>query len=172
MNTDETPPEDLQSTKVDDDFRPTETALPPDSPSPGSTSRKEARMFARIALMACVVIVLTSTSCQPPAPAIGPLSEEDVEAIEALGASVDEAVLALDWDALVALMTDDVLLMFPSSGEIPGRLRLQSVDRINGGNKRDRAQARVSRHRRLRRCCLRLGHVHRSVYSRGCGHAD
>jgi ketosteroid isomerase-like protein len=77
-------------------------------------------MFTRNVLLALVAFALASTACQSPTQTIHPLSQEDVNAIKALGASVDESVLALDWDAFLALTTEDVIMMFPNSPAIQG----------------------------------------------------
>ena len=42
------------------------------------------------------------------------LTEEDLAAIKALGPALDEAALAGDWDAIVAMFTEDGLLMPPN----------------------------------------------------------
>jgi uncharacterized protein (TIGR02246 family) len=52
---------------------------------------------------------------------VAPLSVEDVAAIKAIGPALDKADLALDWSALVELMTEDVLFMNPNSAAIQGR---------------------------------------------------
>ncbi len=52
---------------------------------------------------------------------VAPLSVEDVAAIKAIGPALDKADLALDWSALVELMTEDVLFMNPNSPAIQGR---------------------------------------------------
>jgi len=51
---------------------------------------------------------------------VAPLSVEEVAAIKAIGPALDKADLALDWSALVELMTEDVLFMNPNSPAIQG----------------------------------------------------
>jgi uncharacterized protein (TIGR02246 family) len=65
-------------------------------------------------------------ACQAPAPEVGPLSEEDVAAIEASAAVFVEAVVAGDWSAVAALYTEDAVLM-PSNGPVvEGRMAVQA----------------------------------------------
>lgn len=52
--------------------------------------------------------------------AVKALSDEDVAAIKAIGPALDEAVLAGDWNEVVALFTEDVVLMGPNSPIIKG----------------------------------------------------
>ena len=52
---------------------------------------------------------------------VKPLSDEDVAAIKALGPALDEANLAGDFDAVVGMMTENVLLMNPNEQIIQGR---------------------------------------------------
>ena len=52
------------------------------------------------------------------------LSDADVAAIKALGPAIDEAALAGDWNALVALFTEDALLMGPNAPISQGRSSL------------------------------------------------
>jgi len=51
------------------------------------------------------------------------LSDEDVAAIKAIGPSLDKANLAGDFDAVVEMMTEDVLLMNPNEQIIQGRTK-------------------------------------------------
>jgi uncharacterized protein (TIGR02246 family) len=64
-------------------------------------------------------------ACQAPAPEAGPLSEEDVAAIEASADIFVEAALAGDWEALAALYTEDVVLMPPNGPVVEGRVAIQ-----------------------------------------------
>ena len=52
------------------------------------------------------------------------LSEADVAAIKAMGPVIDEAALAGDWNALVALFAEDALLMGPNAPISQGRSSL------------------------------------------------
>ena len=49
------------------------------------------------------------------------LSDEDIAAIKAIGPAMDKAALAGDFDAAMALFTEDVLMMAPNSPTIQGR---------------------------------------------------
>jgi len=49
------------------------------------------------------------------------LSDEDVAAIKAIGPALDKANLAGDFDTVVEMMTEDVLLMNPNEQIIQGR---------------------------------------------------
>jgi len=51
---------------------------------------------------------------------VAALSDEDVAAIKALGPALDEAALAGDWDAVVALFTEDGEWMGPNGPTIQG----------------------------------------------------
>jgi uncharacterized protein (TIGR02246 family) len=64
-------------------------------------------------------------ACQAPAPEAGPLSEEDVAAIEASADIFVEAALAGDWEALAALYAEDVVLMPPNGPVVEGRVAIQ-----------------------------------------------
>lgn len=78
-------------------------------------------MFIRNALLVLAAIALIGTACQPPSQEISPLTEADVAAIKSLGPSIDRTALEGDWDALFALMTEDVLWIVPNSPVIQGR---------------------------------------------------
>ena len=77
-------------------------------------------MFARNALAACIVIALTN-ACQPPAQEAGPLSEEDVAAIEASLDAFTEAILAGDWAGVAAWYTENAVFMLPNGAALEGR---------------------------------------------------
>ncbi len=55
---------------------------------------------------------------------VAPLSDEDVAAIKAIGSALDKANLAGDFDAVVEMMTEDVLLMNPNEQIIQGRAKI------------------------------------------------
>ncbi len=82
-------------------------------------------MFARNALVACIVIALIS-ACQPPAQEAGPLSEQDVAAIKASPDAFAEAMLAGDWAAVAALFTEDAVFMPPNGPAVEGRTAIQA----------------------------------------------
>ena len=65
---------------------------------------------------------LLALACQPTAV---PLSEEDVAAIRALGPALDQAALAKDLDALVAMFTDDAVFMPPNAPIVQGRAKFE-----------------------------------------------
>ncbi len=52
---------------------------------------------------------------------VAPLSDEDIAAIKAIGPALDKANVAGDFDAIVEMMTEDVLLMNPNEQIIQGR---------------------------------------------------
>ena len=78
-------------------------------------------MFIRNAFLVLAAIVVMSVACQPSAQRISPLTEEDVAAIKSLGPAMDQTTVAGDWDALLALMTEDVIWMLSNSPAIYGR---------------------------------------------------
>ena len=67
-----------------------------------------------------VLAVLSSaflaTSCQP---AATELTEADIAAIKSVGRAIDQAALANDWNALVAVFTDDALMLQPNGPAYP-----------------------------------------------------
>jgi len=83
-------------------------------------------MLKNNVLLVLVVVVMTITAYQSIASDFSPLSEKDVEAIKSLGPSMDQTALACDWDALLALMTDDVLWIGPNIPEIQGQASCKS----------------------------------------------
>jgi ketosteroid isomerase-like protein len=80
-------------------------------------------MNARTPLLAvpALALALASTACQAPAQEAGPLSEEDVAAIQALDNSWAEAELAGNWNGVGAVMAEDVVLMPPGMPTMTGR---------------------------------------------------
>ena len=54
-------------------------------------------------------------------PGVKALSDEDIAAIKAIGPAMDKAALAGDFDAALALFTEDVLVMGPNSPIFQGR---------------------------------------------------
>ena len=69
-----------------------------------------------------LILMASLTACQAPAPAAGPLSEEDVAAIRDLNErEVVEALLAEDWDSFAAAFTEDAVRMPPNEPMQRGR---------------------------------------------------
>jgi ketosteroid isomerase-like protein len=71
-------------------------------------------MNSRPLLPAALALAFASAACQPPAQEAAGLSEEDVAAIQAWHGKYMEAERATDWNALAALVADDVVLMPPN----------------------------------------------------------
>ena len=61
-----------------------------------------------------------------------PLTEEDMAAIKAIGPALDKAAVAGDWEALVRLFTEDVMMMGPNSPAIQGRSALMELIESSG----------------------------------------
>lgn len=78
-------------------------------------------MLTRSAILVALTMALTSAACQP----AGPLTEEDIAAINSLGAALDEAALAGDWGALASLLTEDAVFMPPNTPAVEGRAAIQ-----------------------------------------------
>jgi ketosteroid isomerase-like protein len=74
-----------------------------------------------------VFLLCFTFSCQKPVEevaeeiGVSPLSDEDVATIKAMGPALDKANLAGDFDAVVEMMTEDILLMNPNEQIIEGR---------------------------------------------------
>ncbi len=66
-----------------------------------------------------MALALTFSAC--PAPEVGPLSEQDVEAIRSTREAYVQAVLAGDSGATVAQFTEDAVLMPPNQPLVEGR---------------------------------------------------
>jgi uncharacterized protein (TIGR02246 family) len=81
-------------------------------------------MRTKSLLAAAVVVVLSATGCYP---AAGPLSDEDVAAITALGQAYRDAVLAGDAPAIAALHTEDAVEMPPNMVARQGRAAIQEA---------------------------------------------
>ena len=75
------------------------------------------------AIVACATFGLLMVMAQPgyPQAAIAPITQKDIAQIKALGSALDAAALAGDWDAIAALFTEDVCLMFPNGPILRGR---------------------------------------------------
>ncbi len=78
-------------------------------------------MFIRKALFICALLALTSTTCQPPVQEAGPLSENDIGAIENIIQQYVQAFLAKDLNAYTGLWTEDAVMMPPNSPALEGR---------------------------------------------------
>ena len=79
-------------------------------------------------ILPLVLVLCFAFSCQQgeeAAEAVGvaPLSAEDVAAIKAIGPALDKANLAGDFDAVVEMMSEDILLMNPNEQIIQGRAK-------------------------------------------------
>jgi len=83
--------------------------------------KKEAGMLNRAVLPILAAIVMMNTACQPCAQRAVGLSEADVTAIRSLIDSYEQAILAGDYDAAVALWTEDVIRMHPNASTTEGR---------------------------------------------------
>ncbi len=69
-------------------------------------------MSTRSVLLAGLALGFASMACQPPAQEAAGLSEEDVAAITAWNTNYNER--AGDWDAMPALLAEDLVLMPPN----------------------------------------------------------
>jgi len=78
-------------------------------------------MKVRSALLVTLTFVFASTACQPPAQEAGPLSEEDVAALEGVMQEYARSALAGDMDAWGGLWVEDGVKMNPNAPAIVGR---------------------------------------------------
>jgi len=78
-------------------------------------------MFKRNALFVWLVIVLTSTACQPPSQEAGPLSEDDVAAIVGIIQQYVQSMMEKDLDAWTGLWAENAVMMPPNSPALEGR---------------------------------------------------
>ena len=85
-------------------------------------------MLKRIAVPVTVIVALTGAACQ----SVGPISEQDVAAIQAVGKALDEAALASDWGALAALLTEDAVFMPPNGPAVEGRAAIREFIESTG----------------------------------------
>jgi ketosteroid isomerase-like protein len=65
-------------------------------------------------------------------PGVKALTDEDIAAIKAIGPALDEVVLAGDWNGVVSLFTEDVVLMGPNSPIIKGGSALRELLETSG----------------------------------------
>jgi len=76
----------------------------------------------KTAAFVALTLMASFTACQAPAPAAGPLSEEDVAAIRDLNErEAVEVLLAEDWDRFAAAFTEDAVRMPPNEPMQRGR---------------------------------------------------
>jgi uncharacterized protein (TIGR02246 family) len=68
--------------------------------------------------MIFTLMLFSVVSCQPQA---APLSDADVAAIRNLGPQFSQAILARDVDAVVAMYTDDAVIMPPAAPVVVGK---------------------------------------------------
>lgn len=80
-------------------------------------------MRTKSLLAAAVVVALSATGCYP----AGPLADEDLAAITALGQAYREAVLGGDAAAIAALYTEDATEMPPHMVARQGRAAIQEA---------------------------------------------
>jgi ketosteroid isomerase-like protein len=74
----------------------------------------------RSILLSVFTLVLASTACQPPVQEAGPLSDEDVAAINDLAQRWAQLEKAGDWAGVAALHTDDAVWMPPNENIVEG----------------------------------------------------
>jgi uncharacterized protein (TIGR02246 family) len=78
-------------------------------------------MSTRSVLLGALALTLVSLACQPPAQEAGPLSEEDVAAIEQLDQDWWQAFSALDGAAMAEYFTEDAVWLPPGAPALEGR---------------------------------------------------
>jgi ketosteroid isomerase-like protein len=76
--------------------------------------------------LALLAIALATTACQPPAQEAGPLSEEDVAAVRAADDLWVQAFRDNDDATLVALYSDEAVIMPPNEPAVEGRAAIQA----------------------------------------------
>jgi len=91
-------------------------------------------MSARSVLTAASAFILAAAACAGPAPEAGPLSEEDLAAINDLvERQMVEAFLAEDWAALASVFTEDGVRMPPNEPLHQGRAAIEAWTSSNWG---------------------------------------
>ncbi|MGD9347272.1 MAG: DUF4440 domain-containing protein [Candidatus Aminicenantes bacterium] len=87
------------------------------------------KLFMVLPLVFLLCFALSCQKAEEVAEEVGvePLSDEDIAAIKAIGPALDEVVLAGDWNGVVALFTEDVVLMGPNSPIIKGHSALKEL---------------------------------------------
>jgi uncharacterized protein (TIGR02246 family) len=81
----------------------------------------------RFVAFTALMFMAPLAACQAPASEAGPLSEEDVAAIEASADVFVEAALAGDWAAFAALYAEDAVFMPPNGPVVEGRVAIQAL---------------------------------------------
>jgi len=85
---------------------------------------KKLLLILPLVLMLCFAFGCQKAEEMSEETGVKPLSDKDVAAIKAMGPALDEAALAGDWNALVAMFTEDALLMSPNTPTNQGRSSL------------------------------------------------
>jgi uncharacterized protein (TIGR02246 family) len=83
-------------------------------------------MKSSLTLLGALAFAIASTACQPPAQEAAPLSEEDVAAIRAADEAWIQAFRDNDDAALVALYSDDAVIMPPNEPAVEGRAAVRA----------------------------------------------
>jgi ketosteroid isomerase-like protein len=83
-------------------------------------------MKARAIVLVVLAFALASSACQPPAQEAGPLSEEDVAAIQAFYESYAQAIRAGEWAGAAAFYTQDAVFMPPNEPAVQGRAAIEA----------------------------------------------
>jgi uncharacterized protein (TIGR02246 family) len=83
-------------------------------------------MKKRLIVIPMVFLFCFSMTCQQAEDVakevtVAPLSDEDVEAIKALGPAFNKIALAGDWDAFFQMLTEDFVMMPPNIPTMKGR---------------------------------------------------
>jgi uncharacterized protein (TIGR02246 family) len=84
-------------------------------------------MFIPLAVLLCFAFCCQESEDVAEEPGVKVLSAEDVAAIKAMGPALDAAALGGDWNALVALFTEDAVLMNPNVPSYHGRSSLMEM---------------------------------------------
>ncbi len=83
-------------------------------------------MTTRCLLFAALALGLTSTASKLPAQEAGPLSDEDIAAIRAGHEAWVQVLLAGDWAAAAAWLTEDAVWMPPNNTVVRGRAAIEA----------------------------------------------
>ncbi len=82
-------------------------------------------MTTRCLLFAALALGLTSTASKLPAQEAGPLSDDDIAAIRAGHEAWVQVLLAGDWAAAAAWLTEDAVWMPPNNTVVRGRAAIE-----------------------------------------------
>ena len=85
-----------------------------------------------ITLVFCFIISCEEVEVRVEGVGAKALTDEDIAAIKAIGPALDEAAVSGDWDALVALFTEDVSMMGPNSPITKSRSALMELLQSSG----------------------------------------